>query len=82
MFSAISSVSLRHHGIGSHAGTKHGALGCQLPCLLHRFQPQCHSAEAFEFAVRPALAAQARISEWSGEPDLSNLPKDIQVPTI
>jgi len=48
IFSANSSVSLRHHGIGFHAGTKHGALGCQLPCLLHRFQPQCHSAKVID----------------------------------
>ena len=54
----------------------------QLPRMPLSFFPQRDSTEVLDPSLRPALAAQARISGWRREPDVPEVPEDFRFPTI
>src|ERR1700675_3214732 len=54
----------------------------QLPGMPLSFFPQRDSTEVLDPSLRPAMAAQARISGWRREPDVPEVPKDFRFPTI
>jgi hypothetical protein len=54
----------------------------QLPRMPVSFFPQRDSTEVLDPSLRPAMAAQARISGWRREPDVPDVPEDFRFPTI
>jgi hypothetical protein len=54
----------------------------QLPRMPLSFFPQRDSTEVLDPSLRPAMAAQARISGWRREPDVPEVPEDFRFPTI
>ena len=54
----------------------------QLPRMPLSFFPQRDSTEVLDPSLRPAMAAQARISGWRPEPDVPEVPEYFRFSTI